>query len=61
LSIWRLAAVGQALQRGKGDSDEQEATCVKRTAASCLLPKGVEYDILYLQPNRKGTTELGLW
>ncbi len=33
LSIWRLA-----LQRGKGGSDKQEATCVNRQVAFLVLP-----------------------
>jgi len=42
LSIWGLAAVRQALQRGKGGSDRQGATCVKYTGGLFVVTNNAE-------------------
>ncbi len=36
LSIWRLAALWQALQRDNSGGDKQEVICVNRVVASCF-------------------------
>jgi hypothetical protein len=53
LSIWGLAGGQEALQRGEGGGDEQEAICVNGTGE---LQKEAKSDILCLA-KQKGITE----
>jgi hypothetical protein len=58
LSSWRLAAVQQALQRGKGGGDEQEAVCVKRVVGFLVLPNGVKHAILRSAAKKKSPSRV---